>query len=304
MKLNLSGVAFGALMVGLVAAGSAKADSIAYASLVFNSAFFSQSGSSTPLDLTSSIDLGSLDVGDTLKNTAALNGVTASTVASRNALTPGIDAPLAVEGSYSGGQNNFGFTGTNTNFARSDSLLTGNLLAGNVSSSVVAETQVVNNNTGNVSTASTSNSQVSFKATSNFTGLVFNVGGALALYTDLYNSSVNQFADATAAFSITLTDQETGVAVLSFSPGSLNTGLTDFNTPSSKGSTTASSFSLTSNSFDIVGGDTYTLQINQTVQADATAVPEPATLGLFGIGLAGIGFLGFRRQKKTGGLAA
>ena len=43
-------------------------------------------------------------------------------------------------------------------------------------------------------------------------------------------------------------------------------------------------------------GATYTLQISRDMAASVTAVPEPTTLALFGIGLAGLGFV---RRKKT-----
>ncbi|GGF10852.1 hypothetical protein GCM10011611_15560 [Aliidongia dinghuensis] len=304
MKLKLAGVAFGALMVGLVGAGEAKADAIGYASLVFNSAFFSAPGSTTPVNLTTDIDTNTLRFQDNLKNSATLNSTTAGDAASRNSLAQTtVDPALAVVGSYSGGENNFGFTANNTNFARSDSSLAGNLLQGNVQSNVVAETQVLNGSNGHVQTSSTNSSQVTFTATSALT-LQFNVGGQVGLFTKLYNSNSQlQTADASILFNITIKNQTTGQTILNFSPDDLNNQLTAFNTPSQQGNSALASFGDTSGSFTLVTGDTYTLSITQNVQADATALPEPGTLALFGAGLAGLGFLGFRRQKK-GGLAA
>jgi hypothetical protein len=305
MKLKLAGVAFGALMVGLVGAGEAKADAIGFASLVFNTAFFSNAGSTTPLDISGSITFNNL--ADTLTNSATFNGVGApSIVGSRTAADPTttVDPAMVAIGSYSGGQNNFGFTTTNTNFTRSDSLLTGSLTTGNAASSTVSETQVLNGNNGTSDTRSKDASLEVFTASSNL-NLQFNVGGALALYASTYASTnQSQTADASIAFSITLVDQTTGTTILSYSPSELNTSVSSLTTPGSQGSTSPSSFFLSSGSFTLTAGDTYKLTINQETNTDATAVPEPGTLALFGAGLAGIGFLGFRRQKKSGGFAA
>ena len=305
MKLNLSGVALGALMVGLVASGTAKADAIGFSSLVFSTAFFSAPGSSTPVDISTSIQFTNL--ADTLTNSATFNGVGApSVVASRNQSnsTATVDPTMVAIGSYSGGQNNFGFTSTNTNFTRSDSLLTGSLTTGTAASSTVSETQVLNGNNGTSDTRSKDASQEVFTATSNLS-LQFNVGGTLALFAETYNSTnQSQTADASVAFSVTLTDQTAGTTALTFSPSELNNSVSSQSTPSSQGSTSPSSFFLASDAFTLISGHTYKLTINQETNTDATAVPEPGTLALFGAGLAGLGFLGFRRQKKSGGLAA
>jgi hypothetical protein len=304
MKMNFTGVALGALAIGLMGAGEAKADAIGYAALNFSSAYFSLAGSSTPQDLSGSVDPASLVVSDNLKNNATFDGVGSSTTGTRTNPAANVDPALAVQGTYGGGQNNFTFTATNTNFARSDSLLTGNLLAGSIQSNQVAEVQATNNHIGNVQTSSTSTSSVTFSASTNLT-LQLNLGGTEALYTKLYaGNKIGQAADAAIAFSVTLRDVTAGANILNYAPTELNTSLSELVTPSEDGATTPTSFSLASGPFTLVSGHTYQLQITQGVQADATAVPEPGTLALFGVGLAGLGFLSFRRQNKGGNLAA
>jgi hypothetical protein len=305
MKLKLAGVAIGALMVGLMGAGTAKADAIGFASLVFNTSFFSAAGTTTPADISNSVSF--VNLSDTLTNSATFNGVGApQIIASRNQSNPTatVDPTMVAIGGYSGAQNNFGFTSTNTNFTRSDSVLTGSLTTGGASSSTVSETQVLNGNTGSSDTRSKDASRETFTATSNLT-LQLNLGGTLALFAQT-NNSTNQMqtADASIVFSVTLTDTTTGTTILSFSPSELNTSVSSLSTPGSQGSTTPSSFFLASDAFTLIDGHTYNLTINQETNTDATAVPEPGALALFGAGLAGLGLFGFRRQKKTGGLSA
>jgi len=48
-----------------------------------------------------------------------------------------------------------------------------------------------------------------------------------------------------------------------------------------------------------VAGNTYSLTINQSSNAIVTSLPEPASLALVGISMLGLGFAGYRRNKKA-----
>jgi hypothetical protein len=306
MSHGFSGVALGALIIGLVSASEAKADAIAFASLDFSAAYFSAPGSTSPADL-SHVTFN--QVTDTLTNSTGLDSSSGSTSAGRNGISQNVvDPSLMSFGSYSGGQNNFGFTANNTNFSRSDSILTGNLKQGDVVADVVAETQVLNGHTGTASTLSTSNSNENFTANSNLT-LQLNVAGSLALYTKLYNSgSPTQQADASVQFTLTLTDlsSQGQPVILSFAPPQLNTRIAALGASEEVGSNTANPFFYSSSAFTLIAHDHYSLSLTQVVQTDAsaTAVPEPATVALFGVGLVGLGILSFRRRNNGAGLGA
>jgi hypothetical protein len=306
MSRGFSGVALGALIIGLVGANEAKADAIAFASLDFSAAFFSAPGSTSPADL-SHVTFN--NVTDILTNSTGLDSSSGSTSASRNGISQNVvDPSLMSFGSYSGGQNNFGFTTNNTNFSRSDSILTGNLKQGDAVADVVAETQVLSGHTGTASTLSTSTSNDNFTANSNLT-LQLNVAGSLALYTKLYNSSSpTQQADASVQFTVTLTDlsSQGQPVILSFAPPQLNTRIAALGASEEVGSNTANPFFYSSSAFTLIAHDHYSLSLTQEVQTDAsaTAVPEPATVALFGVGLVGLGILSFRRRNNGAGLGA
>ncbi|GGF14413.1 hypothetical protein GCM10011611_20260 [Aliidongia dinghuensis] len=313
MKRTFAGAAFCAAMIGLTVTGQAKADAIGFASLDFSAAFFSAPGSSTPADL-SHVTFNS--VSDVLTNAASLDASSGSDSANRTGLGQNsVDPALVSYGSYSGGQNNFGFTAANTTFSRSDSLLTGNLRDGNINANVVAETQVQNGHAGTANTSSTSASNDNFTANSNLT-LVLNVAGTVATYTKLYNATgTSQSAHASTQFEVKLVDTSSSTTVLDFAPTALNTSLTASATPEQSGSSTPTAFALTSSVFTLIAHDHYTLTISQTVSSDATApatannptagdptttVPEPGTIALLGAGLACLGFLSFRRRQTEG----
>ena len=50
---------------------------------------------------------------------------------------------------------------------------------------------------------------------------------------------------------------------------------------------------------NFVVGNTYSLTINQSSNAIVTSLPEPASLALVGISMLGLGFAGYRRNKKA-----
>ena len=321
MKLKLSGAALGALMVGLLGAGEAKADAIAYSMENFTGAYFSAATGSFET-VSNAVNLvGTVapvgGTGDKLTNTVFLDSSTNATPAGTRSFTQEldpahqtVDPTMAVLGSYSGGQNNFGFTATNTNFSRSDSILVGNLLSGVTQSSTVAETQLTNDHNGGGTTTSGTATTLNMVAHSNIT-LQLNVAGTAALYAATSNSNaIDNSALAQTVFQIIIKDHgltQTGAAttILNFQPSDiLNDQVSTSTTPEQEGSNSPTSFADFSDAFTLTAGHYYEIDINQVTETTVNAVPEPGTLALFGAGLAGLGFFGFRRQRKTGGLHA
>ncbi len=64
------------------------------------------------------------------------------------------------------------------------------------------------------------------------------------------------------------------------------------------------SFTADSATVNFLGANTWglgqTLTINLDTRHSVSAIPEPATIGLFGVGLAGLGVLSRRRRKQIG----
>jgi hypothetical protein len=104
-------------------------------------------------------------------------------------------------------------------------------------------------------------------------------------------------AQASTSWSLTLEDLTAGT-LFSFEPGALNLpdgsrsvfGQADF--------VSDTSGSLSSSATTLVAGNNYQLTIRHTVEADATFVPEPMALAIFGGSLVMLGFA-HRRRRTT-----
>jgi PEP-CTERM motif len=106
-------------------------------------------------------------------------------------------------------------------------------------------------------------------------------------------------AIAGLSWSINIVDMTTGTTVFAYQPTELNALSNVSRSDGFAGTSTYSPGSLTFSATTpfLNGSDTYQMTILQSTAASAMqAVPEPATLGVFGLGLLGISILGRRRK--------
>jgi len=56
---------------------------------------------------------------------------------------------------------------------------------------------------------------------------------------------------------------------------------------------------VSSTMLNFIAGNTYELAVNQSTNATVRSLPEPASMALVGLSLLGVGFAGYRRNKKA-----
>jgi len=155
--------------------------------------------------------------------------------------------------------------------------------------------------TANVGTEVT----VTFTAQVNATGqFEFDYELFLTAFVDEETSDPISNATASSSWTISFVEENTGTTLINTgditgaADLSDDVSRNDFNAQFSETDTIARSGSLTSPTFTIVAGFSYTLTIRHTVAADTTlTVPEPTTAGLMGMGLIGVGLVLLYRRK-------
>ncbi len=293
--------------------GSARADAFAQSILVIDN-FRLLHSSGTPYSVT---DFGMLTGTNDAHATASLNGVFSNGAQSFGILS-GVNPDVAHQtvGAPNPAlpENNFAPFGSAPpvpgTFGYADQNLTGSsITVGATPAGATAATRA--DASLAVNGIAAGNSDVGTSTTFSFT-----LGAADSMtiafdatpYTQAYVSAdgaPTTNANARLSWSINIVDMTTGMTVFSYAPNELNAFSNVSRTDGFPGTTTynpgTGAFSATTGMLSIASVYQITIQHNTLANAlqDTQAVPEPATLAIFGLGLLGMTAFGRRRKQAV-----
>lgn len=307
------------LVAGMAAVGTANAGSLAQSVLTLNNFKFLIGGTSTPLS-TGAFVPGSLNISDSYQITSTLNGVT---TASGGATTGGaplgqntICTPSSCPAFLASGSP---FTSISSptvatgNGAMASTNLTGYPISGLAPGPVGATAQTAA--LSEVNSTGSAGSQSGLTLTTDFTftlvqaqGITIDFDTIAHLYTNLQPVGSSS---ASLSWSVTLVNNLTGLTVFSWSPdGVVGTGITG-GTEQADGCNLGVTRTRNAAAYDCSGHETattgvlaastsYTLSLgHQSISSVSAVVPEPETLSLLGLGLAGLALVSRRRVRKA-----
>lgn len=317
MKLNKIATAIATVTMAAGFALPAQADVLAQSVLELSNFRFTDANGAT-LNAT---QFDQLVFNDSTDIAATLNGVTA-TYSQNNSGFGGIDGVHQIVGGPNPGENNYAHVMLpTTDRARGDTLLNGAPLAGTGFASgadahTLAEAQLINAGTGSAQDNLGLLATVSFSLTQGqAVGVAFDIDQFLkALVTA--GSAFGSSAQASSGWSINLSDS-TGNTLFDWTPdGVLNSSIVGgveieddcdmtrtlgAQIPGQNAQYNCQGSANALTSFTLDASQFYTLNLRHESTADASLgasrIPEPATLGLLGLGLVGMGAVARRKSK-------
>jgi hypothetical protein len=304
------------LSAALLVGTQADANPIAYASLSITNLLF-QKADGSALGVGTGLGLNSFSQSYTGSLTGSLSGVGSFSALGQTITTAGGGQTGMCVGTSCPVDNTFAITGGNAppfsgaTLARADNALSGSILSGGQTQKTVAEVQAFTGLGSGEADINSSDTFVFEAGISTAVRLSFDAISTMVAGTgpDTPNTIGHQFA--TNQWQFTISEIGAGNITTALGTTAASLGSVSWDTPSDGLGFAVANLNGNSQHFDLVAkdgsgqdiilnaGSTYKLQIAHTsrVTFEATPVPEPATIGLFGMGLLGLGVL--RRRKAA-----